>query len=285
MRTAKPATAKSYLNALRSYHLESGIPTSVFQDPRIDLVLRGGKRIYGEGTKRLRLPLTSAILLRIINELDNDEEGLNVKSALCVAFAAFLRSGEFTWDSWSPEHHKSHLARKHIAFNPATNSMTLTLPASKTDPYHQGVEIHLASSTSPLCPVTALRVLLNTYPRSPTSPLFARPFSQPFTKQFLVLKIHKLLLQAGIPNTGFSGHSIRKGATVTAAQNGISREDIQLLGRWKSDAVDVYINEIHQSEHFQKLLSLNSILLSQPSPFSSLGVSESHVPRHSSHGL
>ena len=72
---------------------------------------------FDEGIKRLCLPLTSTILLRIINELNNDEEGLNVKSALCVAFAAFLRSGEFTWDNWSPEHHKSHLACKHVVFN------------------------------------------------------------------------------------------------------------------------------------------------------------------------
>ena len=41
--------------------------------------------------------------------------------------------------------------------------------------------------------------------------------------------------------TGFSGHSIRKGAAVTAAENGISRDNIKLLGRWKSDAVDTYI--------------------------------------------
>jgi len=126
---------------------------------------------------------------------------------------------------------------------------------------------------------------LNTYPCSPLSPLFTRPFSQPFTKQFLVLKIHELLLQADIPTTGFSGHSIRKGTAVTAAQNGISHEDIQLLGRWKSDAVDVCINEIYQSDHFRKLLNLNSLLLSQPSLLNSLGVSETHVRRHSSHGL
>ena len=261
MRTAKPATASSYLNALRSFHLESGFPTSVFEDPRIDLVIRGGKRVFGEGLKRLRFLLTSSILLRVINEIGNDEEGINVKSALCVAFAAFLRSGEFTWDTWSSQHHQSHLARKHVIFNADSNSVTLILPVSKTDPYRKGIDIHLASSASALCPVTALKVLFITYPRSLLQPLFTRPYSQPFTKQFLVLKIHKLLLQAGIPTMGFSGHSIRKGAAVTAAENGISRENIKLLGRWKSNAVDVYINEIHQFDHIRKLLCLNSQLL------------------------
>jgi len=91
-----------------------------------------GKRIYDERTKRLRFPLTAPILLRLVNEVRLDEEGINIKSALCVAFAVFLWSGEFTWDSWSDEHHKSHLSRKHLSLR--TNFLTLTLPGSKTDP-------------------------------------------------------------------------------------------------------------------------------------------------------
>ena len=94
-----------------------------------------------------------------------------------------------------------------------------------------------------------------------SSATFHSPPWQPFTKQFFVVKIRQLLLQAGIPTAGFSGHSIRKGAAVTAAANGISRENIQLLGRWKSDAVDIYINDIRESEQTQKLLQLNSQLL------------------------
>jgi hypothetical protein len=105
MSTAKPATAKNYLTALRSFHLECGFPITAFDDPRVDLVIRGGKRVYGEGIKRLRFPLTAPILLYMVNEVRLDEEGINIKSALCVAFAAFLRSGEFTWDIWSEQHH------------------------------------------------------------------------------------------------------------------------------------------------------------------------------------
>ena len=69
MLTAKPATVKSYVIAIRSFHLENGFPITIFDDPRIDLVIRGGKRVYGEGVKKLRLPLTSSVLLRIVNEV------------------------------------------------------------------------------------------------------------------------------------------------------------------------------------------------------------------------
>ena len=82
MRTAKPDTAKSYISTIRSIHIEKGITPSIFNDPRIDLVIRGGKRMYGEGTKRIRLPLTASILHRILPQLRATEQDINVKAAL-----------------------------------------------------------------------------------------------------------------------------------------------------------------------------------------------------------
>jgi hypothetical protein len=139
----------------------------------------------------------------------------------------------------------------------------LTLPASKVDQFHIGVEIYLAQSPlSPLCPVTALRALFAHYPASPHAPLFIRSFNQPFDKSFFIRVMHHLLLDAGISTAGYSGHSLRKGAAVTADCNGISRHDIKRLGRWKSDAVDVYIDERQKPDHIQKILRLNAQLLS-----------------------
>jgi hypothetical protein len=63
---------------------------TALKDPRLDLIIRGGKRIYGEGAKAIRYPITYDILLRMVNEIRDDEEGVNVKAALCVGFAAFL---------------------------------------------------------------------------------------------------------------------------------------------------------------------------------------------------
>jgi hypothetical protein len=65
MSSVKPATAKSYLSALGALHFEAGIDTSGIDDARISLMLRGGKRIHGEGAKRIRYPLTDDILLRL----------------------------------------------------------------------------------------------------------------------------------------------------------------------------------------------------------------------------
>ena len=96
MRRVKPVTAKAYLSALRSLHVQENYDTSAFDDLRIELIIKEGKRFYSEDTRRIRLPLTSEILARITPLIPNDKDGINLKTALCVAFAGFLRSDEFT---------------------------------------------------------------------------------------------------------------------------------------------------------------------------------------------
>lgn len=94
-------------------------------------------------------PLKAPILTRILPEIPSDHDGINLRAALCVAFAGFLRSGEFTWDQPSDA---QLLTRRHVSIG--TDSATITLPTSKTDSFGHGVAIHLAASpSSPLCPV------------------------------------------------------------------------------------------------------------------------------------
>ena len=201
----------------------------------IDLIIREGKRLYGEGEKCLRLPLTAPILCRIVNEIQENYDGFNFKAALCVAFARFLRSGEFRWDS-----PVNCLPRSSIAFN-FDNSVILTLSSSKTDPFRCGVASHLAPSpNSSICPVNTLKQFYLFCSHPSNHPLFSRS-SGPFSRCYFVDKIKELPLRAGISTAGFSGHSLRKGAAVSAAANGLSKDEIKLLVRWKSDAVDVYI--------------------------------------------
>ena len=286
MAKVKPDTAKNYLKALRSHHVEKGYDTAVFSDARVDLLIRGGKRFYGEGVKRLRLPLTHDILVRIIHGISNDYNGINVKAALCVAFAAFLRSGEFTWETWDPSTSpRFALARQHVTFN-KDGSATLFLPASKTDPSRRGVPIQLAAvPTSPLCPVTALRILISRCPALPNQPMFARISGGPFNRQYIVAQVRELLLRAGLQTTGFSGHSIRKGAAVTAWNNGISKDEIKLMGRWKSDAVLIYINEVEESQHAHRLQLLGKRLLRTPPAIVPHSTSRAHLETTPAHAV
>lgn len=55
------------------------------------------------------------------------------------------------------------------------------------------------------------------------------------------MEVKKALAQAGIDNAHYSGHSFRSGAATRAAEQGISDATIKALGRWKSEAYQVYI--------------------------------------------
>ncbi len=89
--SVKPTTAKSYLGVLKSFHVETGMSVTALKDPCLDLIIQDGKQIYGEGAKAIWYPITYDILLCMVNEIRDDEEGVNdVKEALCVGFAAFL---------------------------------------------------------------------------------------------------------------------------------------------------------------------------------------------------
>ena len=54
MSSVKPATAKSYLGALKSFHVETGMSVTALKDPHLDLIIRGGQRLYGEHAKAVR---------------------------------------------------------------------------------------------------------------------------------------------------------------------------------------------------------------------------------------
>jgi hypothetical protein len=51
------------------------------------------------------------------------------------------------------------------------------------------------------------------------------------------------------------GHSIPKGAAVSAIVNGIAREDVKKMGRWKSDVIQAY--EVDSIQHLKNMIKLN----------------------------
>ena len=100
----KTSTIKLCLTGLRSYCVDLGLVADLtaFEDLRLQRILRGIKIFHAarETEPRERLPITRDILLRLTTELDqNTHEGATFYAAFCLAFAAFLRIGEFTWSN------------------------------------------------------------------------------------------------------------------------------------------------------------------------------------------
>jgi integrase len=256
----KSSTMKSYLTGLRSYCVDMGMggdDLEVFRHPRVQRVIRGIKIFHGarEGDLRERLPITRDLLLRMLAKLDtNTLEGATYHAAFCTAFAGFLRVGEFTWTAaeWllgAADFSKWHVTRRSVQFLDDDSRLYLTLPASKTDPFRMGITITIAAASDAACPVKSLRHLFEKYPLPSYSPLFTlscdpwAAIDSAFTRTKVISRLRAILLELGVSGN-YSGHSFRRGAATWARSIGIPDADLQLLGRWKSDAYKRYI-EVH----------------------------------------
>ena len=97
----------------------------------------------------------------------------------------------------------------------------------------------------PLCPVTALtRLLLLSQSLPLDAPLFAYPVGSGY-KALSYQHFNKHLSQhiraAGIPSSGYTSHSFRRGGASYMLKAGIPADVIQVLGDWKSDCYKIYL--------------------------------------------
>ena len=116
--------------------------------------------------------------------------------------------------------------------------LELTLPASKTGPFRQGITLHIGGTNDLACAVRALRHLFQEFLAPGDAPLFQS--TVPFTRSIVVNNLEQALRSIG-QQGHYSGHSFRRGAATSARLAGLSDSEIMLLGRWKSDAYRLYV--------------------------------------------
>ena len=237
----KPDAVLSYLSALKSYHIDRRLSLGGFDDPRMALIIKGGRRLF-PSKKRNRLPITKEILEKITEEELLSITDLNVDTAFKVAWAGFMRMGELTYtaaEAKKATFAETGLTRSDISFAEGDQYAILRLKRSKTDTEHTGVQIILAATGEPTCPVAALRRLFIQDPHPPNALLF-RLQSSAFSRQAVVNILKQRIAAAGLSEANYSGHSFRKGAAQHAADHGMLDESIQKQGRLTSNAFKLY---------------------------------------------
>ena len=234
-------TIKAYLTGLRLAYVDMGYTDlSVFHNPLLQRIIAGIRRMHREAEIKERRPITRDLLIRILYLCDdNTMANANLYAVFCLAFAGFLRISEFTYsadDRAAPDFASWFLTRRSITLH--KDYLELSLPASKTDHFRQGVTILIASADNKACPVAALRRLFNDFPAPAHAPLYN--MGTGFSTQYLTQKLRDILQQLGVTGN-YSGHSFRRGAATSARDAGLSEDKIILLGRWKSDSYKLYI--------------------------------------------
>lgn len=240
-------TIKCYLSAIRHLHIDRGLgDPGISKMARLEQVLRGVKSVQAKRNikEKPRLPISLDILRKLrtvwLNEHSNNSRMLWAAASMC--FFGFLRSGELTVPSISGYDAGAHLSVNDVTVDSLDSPQVLKvkIKASKTDPFRVGVDIYIGRSQCSLCPVTAVLTYMAIRGSAP-GPLFMFTNGCPLTRSCFVAKVKEALTLAGVDNVCYSGHSFRSGAATTAAEQGIGETTIKTLGRWRSNAYQVYI--------------------------------------------
>lgn len=233
------SSIKVYLSAVRSLHIDNGLPDPLVNCLKLQRLLRGIKRVQGSSPPS-RLPITVDLLQIIQRSLDlRVYDHVMLWAVCCLGFFGFLRAGEFTTNS--PFDPSIHLAVSDIQADALVDPtcFQVHIKSSKTDPFRVGCVIYVGRGNSSICPVAALGNFLGLR-GPPPGPLFCFADGRPLTRQRLSSMVQSILHSAGYHGS-YSGHSFRIGAATTAAARGVPDHLIKTLGRWSSDAYQRYI--------------------------------------------
>lgn len=95
---------------------------------------------------------------------------------------------------------------------------------------------------SELCPVAALRLMVEKIPLGSQHPCFAKRDGTTWMYSQYQRKLKKVLACVGYDSSLFSSHSMRRGGCSFCFQVGVPAELIQIIGDWKTD---IYKNYCH----------------------------------------
>ncbi|KNZ80827.1 hypothetical protein J132_04256 [Termitomyces sp. J132] len=267
----QPKTIKSYLTAVRSLHTDAGLPFDAIDSPLVQRLIHGFQCYHGEKERRPVQPVTLPILTALLAQLwPGVTPGHTIiYAACCLAYSGLLHSGEFTTGKGGKFNPSLNLSRDCVPFLPDFTNAThvhVTLPASKTDPFRRGVTITVAAAPGhPTCPVATLKAMFTEIPQDHNAPLFKQPDGKPLSYSYFVKGICEVLTLTGLNPDVFAGHSFCRGAASEAAAAGYSDYGIQLLGRWRSDAYRLYVE--NDTNRILQLSFLLHLAHTQVTPF------------------
>ena len=146
-------------------------------------------------------------------------------------FHAFLRLGEVTA---SPH----NIRYEQVAVGASGVAITFT-----SFKHHLGSPITISiksSSSETYCPVKLLSTYLTMRGNAP-GPLFCFPGNMAIQPSRFRALLTFALARANLASSYITPHSFRIGAATFAATQGLSSNQIQAMGRWKSNAFQKYI--------------------------------------------
>ena len=174
----------SYVSSLRHYFKIFDLDLAPLDHRKVHLFIKSVS-INAPYSPRYKANFTIPVLLKLVKACDKFPLGVIYKSAFLLAYFAFLRLSNIAPSSSSSFDPSRHFLRGDIIFGPpGAHIIVKWAKAMQGSTKHQVVQIPSLPS-SPLCPVSALKSLLQSVTAPPSAPLFLSPLLPPLL--FLLL--------------------------------------------------------------------------------------------------
>ena len=198
-------------------------------------VKEGAARLASSPVKHRKEPLEAGHLRRLAEKTDmNDILQMRNLVMFVLVFLGFLRLSEL-----------SLIRPKDISFG--EGFISIFIEKSKADQLREGQSVVIAESGSSTCPLTLLKLYINSsHPSFDSDDYLFRPISASGNCKRLVSvnnaisysiyrESFKKSFRGIVPDIfKFSTHSARSGGATSAANSGVSDRNIQRHGRWAS---------------------------------------------------
>jgi hypothetical protein len=196
-------------------------------------------RRFGTPVKR-KAPLSHADLELILNKigLSTLHDNLLFHAQLLTGFYGLLQLGELVFPDKLVLRNYRKISLRHTVHRLA-NQFSFFLPSHKGDRTFEGNTIiiqKLGTLSDPYKPFVAYLTSRDTFfPLNPELWLTSQG-SVP-TRHWFMSRLRTFL------PTKFAGHSMRAGGATSLAEAGANVSTIQAVGRWSSDAFQIYIRK------------------------------------------
>jgi hypothetical protein len=234
----RPKSVDSYLSGICN-QLEPFFPNirTLRRHHVVTRTLRGCKKLRACGTNR-KCPLARADLIRLhpIYVSTNNHDDLLFHTMLLTGFHGLLRLAEMSW----PDRKELQDYRKIVLRNSVRVqilSFEFYLPGHKGDRFFEGSRVIVQRTNSLDDPFLPFKSYLASRDRiHPWRPeLWLRSNGSIPTRSWFIRRLHNHF------SADIGGQSMRAGGATALAEAGIAPTLIQAIGRWSSEAFQIYI--------------------------------------------
>ena len=234
----------NHLAGIRTMYIVHGLSTTPFKDERLALYLKA-LRLNAQPVPRNRSVVTLQMLEQILQACLSFEMQFIYKPLYLLAFYSVLRLSNILPHSLHSFDPTRQLCRGDIIFS-SEHAVVLIKWSKTRQDRSQVFSISIpVLGNSPLCPVSALKTMIDLVPATCNDPLFLVPTSRgnvPLTDSMARKHLKKLTMFLKV--SGLTFHAFRRGGTTWAFEHGVNTQFIKQHGTWKSDCYQRYIKSI-----------------------------------------